>query len=158
MDSDSIQLTLRSMKTSFALGTLLGLPLYTAYALRTNRRALLSVRRLLNASTASGLGAAGAAGAVEVSRISVSDEATLKTRYMKAATSLSLRRQDDFGTIGAVLGSCLVPAIFWTRAGIFDLIAGGLSLGYGAGFTVHHVQTLLGDKAGTAAVPIDRPQ
>ncbi|KAJ7349287.1 hypothetical protein DFH08DRAFT_140868 [Mycena albidolilacea] len=73
----------------------------------------------------------------------------------------SKRREDDFGTIGAVLGICLVPAVFWTRAGLLDLTLGGGTLGYGGGFLTHHLQTLLGNPAGKAhepEIPSDDPR
>jgi len=66
---------------------------------------------------------------------------------------VELRRQDDFSTVGAVLGACLVPAVFWTRAGLFDLTLGGITLGYGGGFVTHHVQNLLGNNAGKVPAP-----
>ncbi|KAJ6606567.1 hypothetical protein DFH09DRAFT_12705 [Mycena vulgaris] len=73
----------------------------------------------------------------------------------------SQRREDDFGTIGAILGVCLVPALFWTRAGLLDLTLGGGTLGYGGGFLTHHWQTLWGNPAGKAVepeIPSDDPR
>ncbi|KAJ6618305.1 hypothetical protein B0H10DRAFT_1795689, partial [Mycena sp. CBHHK59/15] len=85
-------------------------------------------------------------------------------------------REDDFGTIGGVLACCLVPAMFWNRAGLLDrrsllfglhvdlfliVTLGGGTLGYGAGFLIHHLQTYLGNPAGKAPepeIPSDDPR
>ncbi|KAJ7074325.1 hypothetical protein C8F01DRAFT_1100141 [Mycena amicta] len=138
------------MKTYFSLGAVLGVPLYAAYSLK---KRVFSIERLLNSSTLAGFTAAGTGGLVEYSRNSLSDAVALKQRRVAIASSVPLRRQDDFATIGSVLGACLVSAIFWNRAGLLDLTAGGLSMGYGSGFLVHHVQTFLGNPAGATPLP-----
>ncbi|KAJ7702384.1 hypothetical protein B0H17DRAFT_1044158 [Mycena rosella] len=158
--SDNAYITARSMKSSFAIGAIFGVPLYFGLLL-SKRPRKFSVERLLNVSTLSGIGVASAGGLVAYSRNTLSDAATLKRRRVELAYSASLRREDDFGTIGAILGVCLVPAIFWTRAGLLDLTLGGGTLGYGGGFLIHHWQTLVGNSAGKAAepeIPSDDPR
>ncbi|KAF7295258.1 hypothetical protein MIND_01064800 [Mycena indigotica] len=145
-DSDSNYLTVQSMKTYFALGTVVGLPLYSVYHLRKRNKSL-SIQELLNSSSLAGVGAATAGGLVEFSRNSLSDAATLKKRRLLLSTSVSRRRQDDFATIGAVLGVCVVPAVFWTRASLVYLTTGGLTWGYGSGFMVHHLKRMSNNPA-----------
>ncbi|KAF7338626.1 hypothetical protein MVEN_02088900 [Mycena venus] len=159
--SDSAYITARTMKSSFGLGAALGIPLYFAILVSSKRSKSFSVERLLNVSTLSGIGVASAGGAVSYSRNALSDAATLKQRRVELAYSASKRREDDFGTIGAVLGICLVPAVLWTRAGLLDMTLGGGTLGYGSGFLTHHLQNLLGNTAGKAPepeIPSDDPR
>ncbi|KAK7023891.1 hypothetical protein R3P38DRAFT_2954739 [Favolaschia claudopus] len=151
--SDASYITARTMKSSFGFGAALGVPLYFTLLVSSKRFKIFSVERLLNVSTLSGLGAAGAGGAWEYSRIAMSDAATLKKRRLELRSSVSKRREDDFGTIGAILGVCLVPAVFWTRAGLLDLTLGGGTLGYGGGFLTHHLQTWSGNPAGKIPEP-----
>jgi len=126
---------------------------YVALLVFSKRPRVFSVERLLNVSTVTGVASAGAGGAVAYSRNALSDAATLRERRTKLIYDASQRREDDFGTIGAVLGACLVPAVFWTRAGLLDLTLGGGTLGYGGGYLTHHLQTFLGNSAGKAAAP-----
>ncbi|KAJ6488653.1 hypothetical protein C8R47DRAFT_1320472 [Mycena vitilis] len=157
--SDSAYIAARSAKRAFGVGAVLGVPLYFTL-LVSSRGRKFSVERLLNVSTLSGLGVAGAGGLATFSRNALSDAATLKQQRTELAYSAPLRREDDFGTIGAVLGVCLAPALFWTRAGLLDLTLGGGTLGYGGGFVTHHLQTFLGNPAGTGppAIPSDDPR
>ncbi|KAJ6500432.1 hypothetical protein C8R45DRAFT_977670 [Mycena sanguinolenta] len=159
--SDTNYITARTMKSAFGFGSLLGLPLYFGLLVSSKGRRTFSVERLLNVSTLSGIGVAGAGGALTYSRNALSDAATLKQRRDELAYSASKRREDDFGTIGAVLGICLVPAVFWTRAGLLDLTLGGGTLGYGSGYLAHHLQTWSGNPAGKASqpeIPSDDPR
>ncbi|KAJ7090220.1 hypothetical protein B0H15DRAFT_252777 [Mycena belliarum] len=148
------------MKSSFGIGAICGVPLYFALMVSSRRPRKFSMERLLNVSTLSGVGVAVAGGAVAFSRNALSDAATLKQRRVELAYSASQRREDDFGTIGAILGACLAPAIFWTRAGLLDLTLGGGTLGYGGGFLTHHWQTSTGSPAGQSKseIPSDDPR
>ncbi|KAJ7168133.1 hypothetical protein C8R43DRAFT_983135 [Mycena crocata] len=158
--NDSAYITARQMKSSFAIGAVVGIPLYAALLFR-RRPSTFSIERLFNVSTLSGIGMAGAGGAVAYSRCALSDVTTLKRRRVELAYSVSQRREDDFGTIGAVLGLVLAPALFYSRAGLLDLTLGGGTLGYGGGFLTHHIQNLLGNPAGKAPepeIPSDDPR
>ncbi|KAJ7445777.1 hypothetical protein B0H11DRAFT_401562 [Mycena galericulata] len=152
--SDSAYIVARSMKSSFGVGAVLGIPIYTALLFSSKlRKKSFSIERLMNVSTLSGVGVSTAGGAVAFSRNMLSDAATLKQRRVELAYSVSQRREDDFGTIGAVLGLVLAPAAFYTRAGLLDLTLGGGTLGYGGGFLTHHVQNFLGNTAGKVPEP-----
>ncbi|KAJ7756829.1 hypothetical protein DFH07DRAFT_820102 [Mycena maculata] len=151
--SDSAYITARSMKSSFGLGAALGVPLYVTLLISSKRARKFSIERLLNVSTLSGIGVSGVGGAVAYSRNALSDAATLKQRRVELVYSASQRREDDFGTIGAILGLILVPAVFYARAGLLDLTLGGGTLGYGSGFLTHHVQSFLGNTAGKIREP-----
>ncbi|KAJ7632240.1 hypothetical protein FB45DRAFT_911899 [Roridomyces roridus] len=156
--TDSPYIVARTMKSSFGLGALCGLPLYAAIALK---RRVFSVERLLNVSTLSGIGASAAGGVAAYSQNRLSDPSTLRQRRMELVYSANQRREDDFGTIGAILGLVLFPAVFYTRAGLLDLTLGGGSLGYAGGYFTHRVQNLLGnsaDKVPEPEVPADDPR
>ncbi|KAJ7184199.1 hypothetical protein C8R46DRAFT_1063253 [Mycena filopes] len=158
--SDSAYITARVMKSSFGMGALIGIPAYAAM-LVLKRPRVFSVERLLNVSTVSSLAAAGAGGAVTYGTNRLSDAAALKERRVQLAYSVSARREDDYGTIGALLLMVILPAVFWTRAGLLDLTLGGGSLGYGTGLLTHHIQTLTGSPAGKipeTAIPADDPR
>jgi len=159
-ESDSAYITARIMKQSFGIGALLGVPVYAAMLLSSKHR-VLSVERLLNVSTVSGIAATASGGVVTYGRNRMSDAATLKQRRANLAYSVSARREDDYGTIGAILCLCIFPAVFWTRAGLLDLTLGGGSLGYGGGLLTHHIQNLTGNPAGKVPepeIPADDPR
>ncbi|KAJ6547134.1 hypothetical protein B0H19DRAFT_915644, partial [Mycena capillaripes] len=114
-------------------------PLYAALLVSSKGRRKFSVERLFHVSTLSGGGVGCIGGLATYSRNALSDAATLKQLRVELAYNVifpiilaskltrlnnghkaSRRREDDFGTIGVVLGACLAPAVFWTRAGLLD--------------------------------------
>ncbi|KAJ7286040.1 hypothetical protein C8J57DRAFT_1286559 [Mycena rebaudengoi] len=158
--SDSAYIAARSMTSAFGLGSLLGPPVYVCLLL-SKRTRILSVERFFNVTTCTGLGVAGAGGGASYTRSYFTDPQKLKQKRVELAYSVSRRREDDFTTIGLLLGGCLAPAVFWTRAGLLDLTLGGITLGYGGGYLTHHVKTYMGDVAGKAPepeIPTDDPR
>ncbi|KAF8184959.1 hypothetical protein K438DRAFT_1837169 [Mycena galopus ATCC 62051] len=159
--SDSAYITARGVKSAFGAASVLGVPAYFALLVASKGRRVFSVERLLNFCTISGIAGGVAGGTVTSSYNALSDAATLKQRRVDLAYSASKRREDDYSTIGAFLGVILVPAVFWTRAGLLDLTLGGGTLGWGGGLVTHRVQTLSGNPAGKVPepeIPSDDPR
>ncbi|PAV23529.1 RNA polymerase III subunit RPC82 helix-turn-helix domain-containing [Pyrrhoderma noxium] len=150
MSSESVSLTAasaadreflvrRSMTIGYQYFSLLMPPLYTFVVL--SRRKLgaqpWAIGRMLRATWLGGIAGVAQGGSLEYFRTSQQNAETLRIRRINAMYNMSSLRAEDHSTIGALLGSLLIPALFWKRAKLIHLILGGAGIGSGFGLLTH---------------------
>jgi len=143
----------RGMTNGYQILSLLTPPAYAAFVLYRKGRSAFGLNRLLRATWVGGASGIAAGGLIEYVRSSSSPEEKLRTRRMQAAYSTSAIRADDHATIGAVLSAVLIPAIFWKRASVANLVLGGAGLGSAVGLVAHYARTLSGSPPPKVNVP-----
>ncbi|KAI0078995.1 hypothetical protein K474DRAFT_1592847 [Panus rudis PR-1116 ss-1] len=147
----------RGMTKGYQIASLVAPPIYAAFVLSRYGRGHLTVNRILRATWVGGTvvfmsGLAGG-GAFEYVRSAYSNPDHLRARRIRVAYDTASIRADDHSTIGSILCAVLVPAIFWKRASVANLVLGGAGIGAGVGLVAHYVRSLSGDPPPKSPIP-----
>ncbi|KAF9052723.1 hypothetical protein BJ165DRAFT_1523491 [Panaeolus papilionaceus] len=143
--SDVEFLVRNSMGTGYQWASLLVPPAYIAFTLSRKGGSALSLNRTLRATWAGGLAGGALAGGVGYVRYTSAKEDTVRAQRITTAYNTSILRRNDHATIGGLVSAVLVPAIFWKRANVVNLILGGAGIGTAVGACVHYAKVLSGD-------------
>jgi hypothetical protein len=95
------------------------------------------------------LGGAAVSGGAAYVRYAYSSEDSVRTKRLETAYNTDIVRRNDHSTIGVVLAAVLIPAIFWKRAGVINLVLGGAGLGSAVGLLIHYGRNATGDPTTT---------
>lgn len=142
---DTEYLVRKSMSTGYQWSSLVVPPAYIVYVAARKGRGYISLNKILRATWVGGLGGAAISGGIAYVRYAYSSEDSVRAKRLETAYNTSIVRRNDHSTIGGVLAAVLVPAIFWKRAGVVNLILGGAGLGSAVGLLTHYGRTATGD-------------
>ncbi|KAF8919589.1 hypothetical protein CPB85DRAFT_1524414 [Mucidula mucida] len=143
--ADIEYLVRKNMTSGYQLFSLLTPPIYLAFSLSRYGRSSFSVNRLLRATWIGGAAGIAAAGAFGYVRYGFSSPEHVQKQRIRVTYDTSRLRAEDHSVIGSLLCGVLVPAIFWKRAHIANMVLGGAGIGSSIGLVWHYTRVWTGD-------------
>ncbi|PPQ64005.1 hypothetical protein CVT24_009379 [Panaeolus cyanescens] len=156
--SDVQFLVRNSMNMGYQWASILVPPVYIALTVSRKGGSALSLNRSLRATWAGGLSGAALTGTAAYLRYDNSTEDSVRAQRITTAYDTSALRRNDHATIGGLVSAVLVPAIFWKRANVVNLILGGAGIGTAVGCCVHYAKLLSGDVPAKVDIVIPGPK